>query len=95
MNASLVSECTISTVNHGSLVAKKTHTGDLRNGVHEGNIDFHSLSYQVFDLAKHSEVILGLDVFRVRGIETGYQSSEGGNAHTLTNAKNSWKDRGN
>jgi len=45
------------------------------DGVAEGDSDFDGLSDQVLDLAKHREVVLGLDVFRVGGVQAGDEAS--------------------
>ena len=59
---------------------------NIRNGVHEGNVDLHSLGDQVFYFTEHSQVILGLDIFRVGSIETSDETPKGSDAHTLTNS---------
>ena len=38
---------------------------DLRDRVHERNVDLDGLSNQVFDFTEHSKVVLALDVFGV------------------------------
>ena len=45
-------------------VEKQTES-NLRDRVHERNVDLDGLSNQVFDFTEHSKVVLALDVFRV------------------------------
>jgi hypothetical protein len=61
---------------------------DVRDGVHEGDVDLHGLGYEIFDFAEHSEIVLGLDVVWIRSVETGHQASEGSDADPLTDSKN-------
>lgn len=61
-----------------------------RNGVHERNVDFNSLSYQVFDFTKHRKVVLGLDIFRIRGIQTCNEASKWRDSNTFTDTKDGW-----
>lgn len=61
---------------------------DIRNRIHEGNIDLHSLSYQVFDFAKHWKIVLGFDVFRICGVKTSHQSSKRSDTYTLADSQN-------
>lgn len=67
-----------------SLVGESTVAGD---GVHEGDVDLDGLGDQVLDFSEHGEVVLGLDVFGVGGVEAGDETTERGNTDTLTNTE--------
>ena len=88
MNAGLVCEGTVST----GITVRQPITimqiSNVRDGVHEGDVDFDGFCDQVLNLAKHREVVLGLDVFGVGSVETCDETSEGGDTDTLTNTKN-------
>jgi hypothetical protein len=74
-----------------SLVGEGTVPGDR---VHEGDVDLDGLSDQVLDFSEHGEVVLGLDVFGVGGIETGDEATERGDTDTLTNTEDGGIDVG-
>jgi hypothetical protein len=72
MDACLVCKGAIPARKHkqvGQLLHINASRRHLRNGVHEGYIDFDSLCDQVLDLTEHGEVVLVLDVFRVSGVQ--------------------------
>lgn len=88
MNASLVCECTIAAgILHRLIRDLDWRTRSIRDRVHERNIDFDSLGDKVLNFTKHAQVILGLDVFGVGGVETGNKASKGCDTDTLTDAK--------
>jgi hypothetical protein len=60
-----------------------------RNRVHKWYIDLDSLGYKVFNFTEHGEIVLGLDVFRIRGIQTCNQASERCDSDTLANTEDS------
>lgn len=62
---------------------------DERDGVHEGDINFDSLRYQIFDFTEHRQVIFGLDIFRVCRIQASDETSQGCDADTFTDTKHS------
>ena len=66
VDTGLVGERTITT---GCIVKSGKVEGqtesNLRDRVHERNVDLDGLSNQVFDFTEHSKVVLALDVFRV------------------------------
>lgn len=64
------------------------------NGVHEGDVDLDSLGDQVLDLSEHGEVVLGLDILRVGGVEARNETTKRGDTNTLTNTKNGGIDVG-
>ena len=66
VDTSLVGERTITTgcIVKSGKVEKQTES-NLRDRVHERNVDLDGLSNQVFDFTEHSKVVLALDVFRV------------------------------
>ena len=41
----------------------------IRDRVHKRHVHLHSFGNEILNLAKHGEVILGLDVVRVGGVE--------------------------
>lgn len=61
----------------------------VRDGVHEWHIHLYGLGDEIFDLAKHGEVVLGLDVLGVGGVETSDEASEGGDTDTFANTEDS------
>jgi hypothetical protein len=61
---------------------------NIRDRVHERHVDLDSLGNQVLDFTKHGQVVLGLDVFGVGGVEARNEASQGRNSDTLTNAEN-------
>jgi len=63
----------------------------VRDGVHEGDVNLDSLSNQVLDFSEHGQVVLGLDVFWVGGIEAGNKTTKRSDTDTFANAKNGWK----
>jgi hypothetical protein len=63
---------------------------DVRDWVHEGDVDLDGLGDQVLDLTEHGEVVLGFDVFGVGGIEAGDEATERSDTDTLTNTENSY-----
>ena len=69
-------------------------TNDARNGIHEGNIDFDGLRNKVLDLTKHGQVILRLDVFRVRSVQARNEASERCDTDTFANTKDTRIDVG-
>ena len=58
-----------------------------RDGVHERHVHLDRLRDEVLDLAQHGEVVLGLDVFGVRSIETCYKAAECCDTDALADAK--------
>ena len=66
VDTGLVGERTITTecIFKSGKVEKQTES-NLRDRVHERNVDLDGLSNQVFDFTEHSKVVLALDVFRV------------------------------
>ena len=66
VDTSLVGERTITTeciIRSGKVEMQRE--SNLRDRVHERNVDLDGLSNQVFDFTEHSKVVLALDVFRV------------------------------
>ena len=66
VDTSLVGERTITTeciIRSGKVEMQRE--SDLRDRVHERNVDLDGLSNQVLDFTKHGKVILALDVFRI------------------------------
>ena len=61
---------------------------DVRDGVHERNIDFDGLGDQVLDFSKHGKVVLALDVFWVGSVQAGNEASEGRDTDTFTDSEN-------
>lgn len=58
-----------------------------RDGVHEGDVDLDRFSNQILNLAEHGEVVLGLDIFGVRGVQAGNQATQRGDTDTLSDTK--------
>lgn len=91
MDASLVSERAVSAGCRRELSVARPQVElkiDERDRVHEGNVDFDSLGDQVLNLAEHGQVVLGLDVFRVCGVEAGNKASERCDSDTFADAEN-------
>ena len=70
-----------------SCIQNKDHA---RDGVHEGNVDLHSLSNQVFDFSEHGQIVLGLDVFRIGGIQASNKTTQRGDTNTFTNTEDGY-----
>ena len=64
--------------------------GNVRDGVHERNVDLDGFRDQVLDFTEHGEVVLGLDVLGVRGVQARDEAAKGSDADTLTDSE----DRG-
>ena len=60
---------------------------DVRDGVHERNIDFDGLGDQVLDFSKHGKVVLGFDVVGIGGIQTGNEASEWRDSDTFADTE--------
>lgn len=60
----------------------------IRNWVHERNVNFDGLGNEVLNFAKHLQIILGLDVFRVGRVETSNETTKRCDTDTLTDTKN-------
>ena len=61
---------------------------NTRDRIHEGNVDPDGLRNQIFHFSQHRQLILGLDVFWVSGVQARDQTSERGYPDTLANAQN-------
>ena len=48
---------------------------DARDGIHERNVDFYSLGDQVLYFTEHGEVVFGLDIIGVGGVQAGDETS--------------------
>jgi len=73
------------------LVAFEKSKGDhARYRVHEGDVDLHSLSNQILDFSEHGQIILGLDVFGVGGVQASDKATQRGDANTLTDTKDGY-----
>src|SRR5699024_9523004 len=70
-----------------SLVGESTETGNV---VVERNVDLNGLSNEVLNVLELLELVLALDVVAVGNHHTGHQTTERGDAVTLTNTE----DRG-
>ena len=64
-----------------------TVTRYVRNGVHERHVDLYSLRDKILDLAEHGQVVLGLDVLGVRGVEARDQAAERGDSDALADTE--------
>ena len=65
----------------------KTTRSYVRDWVHERDCDFDRFGDQVLDFTKHGEVVLGLDVLRISGVQAGNESTERCDSHTLADAE--------
>lgn len=59
----------------------------VRDGVHERDCDFDRFGDQVLDFTEHGEVVLGLDVFWVCGIQASNEPAERCDSHTLADTE--------
>ena len=64
-----------------------TVTRYVRNGVHERHVDLYSLRDKILDLAEHGQVVLGLDVVGVRGVQARDEPAEGRDPDALADAE--------
>ena len=64
-----------------------TVTRYVRNGVHERHVDLYSLRDKILDLAEHGQVVLGLDVLGVRGVEARDQATEWGDSDAFADTE--------
>ena len=92
MNTSLVCERAVSAereqlIQFEELDLEKRYA---RNGVHEGDVDLHSFSNQVLDFSEHGQVVLGLDVFRIGGIQASDKATQRGDTNTFTNTEDGY-----
>ena len=60
---------------------------DIRDGVREGHVDFDGFCDKVLNLTQHPEVVLGLDVVRIRRVEARDKASKRRDADALANAE--------
>lgn len=86
--AGLVGESAVATEAHVKIavLALAEHT-NLRDRVHEGNVDLDSLRDQILDLTEHGQVILGLDILRIRGIQASDETTERGDTDTFADTE--------
>jgi hypothetical protein len=89
VDTGLVSERTVATIIHYNQVLILTRVVgiNLRDGVHERNIDLDCFRNQVLDFTKHGEVILGLYILRVRSVQARDETAKGRDTNTLANTK--------
>lgn len=59
----------------------------IRDWVHERHVDLDGFSHQVFDFTKHGEVILGLDIFGVCGVQTRDEPTKRGDTDSLADTE--------
>ena len=67
-----------------STVISRKHA---RDKVHEGNVDLDGLRNEILNFTEHGQVVLGLDVLRVRSVQARNEPTERGNAHSLPDTK--------
>lgn len=65
----------------------KAKAKNLRDGVHERDVDLYGFGYQVLDLTQHREIVLALDIFRVGGVQAGDQTAQGSNPDSLADTQ--------
>ena len=70
-----------------SIVCHERTRSYARDGVHERNGDFDRFSDQVFYFTEHGEVVLGLDVFWIGGIQASHEPTKRCDSDTLANTK--------
>jgi hypothetical protein len=51
-----------------------------------GNLD--GLGDEVLKFSKHGEIVLGLDILGIGGVQTSDQSTQGSDTHAFADAKN-------
>ena len=64
----------------------------LRDGIHKGNVDLDGLCYQILDFSEHREIVFGLDVFWICGVEACHQPAKWGDANSFANTQNGYED---
>lgn len=57
-----------------------------RNGVMEGDRDFNGFGHQVLDLAKHGEIVLGLDVVGIGGVQACHKGTQRGDTDSFADS---------
>ena len=70
-----------------STVRYKRARSYARDGVHERDGDFDRFGDQVLNFTEHGEVVLGLDVFWIGGIQASHKPAERCDPNTLANTK--------
>ena len=61
---------------------------NVRDWVHEGDVDLNRLSDEILDFSQHRKVVLGLDILGVGCIEAGDETTEGRDPDTLADTEN-------
>ncbi len=62
----------------------------VRDWVHERDCDFDRFGDQVLDFTKHGEVVLGLDVLWISGVQASNEPTERCDSHTLADTEHSY-----
>jgi hypothetical protein len=61
----------------------------VRDRVHERNVDLDSFGDEVLNFSEHLQVVLGLNIFRVGGVEASDETTKGSDTNSFTNTENS------
>ena len=70
---------------------KEREKHNARDRIHKRHVHLHGLGDQVFDLAKHGQVVLGLDVVWIGGVEAGDEAAEGGYSDAFAYSQDGYK----
>lgn len=94
VDTSLVGESAVAATKDLAPRSALRKSRNLRDRVHEGDVNLHSLRDKVLNLTEHGQVVLGLDVLRVRGVQARNETAEGGDTDTLTDTEDGGVDVG-
>ncbi len=61
----------------------------VRDGVREWHVDFDGFRDKVLDLTQHPEIVLGLDIVRIRRVQARNETSKRRDANAFANSEDS------
>jgi len=67
----------------------------VRDWVHEWDCDFDRFGDQVLDFTKHGQVVLGLDIIWISGVQASNEATERRDSHTLADAEHRYNVESN